>query len=96
MHLETTPVPTPGSLSAGPVLPSYTGADATDEPRSPSRAPTAIYAVSVAGQPDADLDRLGDRIAELAARIQAAACALLVLIRQFDEQGGWRPGGFSS
>ena len=43
-----------------------------------------------------DLDRLGDRIAELAARIQAATYALLVLIRQFDEQGGWQQGGFSS
>ena len=39
---------------------------------------------------------MGDRIAELSARIQAATCALLVLIRRFDEQGGWRPGGFSS
>ena len=43
-----------------------------------------------------DLDRLGDRIAELAARIQAATYALLVLIRQFDEQGGWQAGGFHS
>ena len=43
-----------------------------------------------------DLDRLGDRIAELAARIQAATYALLVLIRQFDEQGGWQQGSFSS
>ena len=43
-----------------------------------------------------DIDRLGDRIAELAARIQAATYALLVLIRQFDQQGGWQQGGFSS
>ena len=35
---------------------------------------------------------MGDRIAELSARIQAAACALLVLIPQFDEQSGWRAG----
>ena len=39
---------------------------------------------------------MGDRIAELSARIQAATYALLVLIRQFDEQGGWQSGGFSS
>ena len=51
---------------------------------------------SVADRPDADLDRLGNRIAELAARIQAATYALLVLIRQFDEQGGWQAGGFHS
>ena len=37
----------------------------------------------------ADLERLGDRIAELSARIQAATYELLVLIRQFDERNGW-------
>ena len=94
MHLETTPVPPPDSPYAGPVLPPYAGVDATDEPRSPSRVPAAIDAAAVPDRPD--LDRLGDRIAELSARIQAATYALLVLIRQFDEQGGWRPGGFSS
>ena len=35
------------------------------------------------------LARLGDRIAELSARIQAATCELLVLIRKFDERQGW-------
>ena len=39
--------------------------------------------------PRAELERLGDRIAELSARIQAATCELLVLIRQFDERSGW-------
>ena len=43
-----------------------------------------------------DVDRLGDRIAELSARIQAATYALLVLIRQFDERCGWQAGGFHS
>ena len=33
--------------------------------------------------------RLGDRIAELSARIQAATYELLVLIREFDEGEGW-------
>ena len=37
----------------------------------------------------AELERLGDRIAELAARIQAATYELLVLIREFDERNGW-------
>ena len=41
-----------------------------------------------------DVEVLGDRIADLAARIQAATCELLVLIRQFDERGGWE--GFAS
>ena len=36
-----------------------------------------------------ELERLGDRIAELSARIQAATYELLVLIRQFDERNGW-------
>ncbi len=94
MHLETTPVPPPGSPSAGPVLPPYAGAGAMDEPRSPSCAPATVDAAAVPNR--LDLDRLGDRIAELSARIQAATYALLVLIRQFDEQGGWRAGGFSS
>ncbi len=39
-------------------------------------------------------EALGDRIAELSARIQAATCELLVLIHQFDERGGWE--GFTS
>ena len=40
-----------------------------------------------------DIDRLGERIAELSARIQAATYELLVLIRAFDEGAGWN-GGF--
>ena len=35
------------------------------------------------------LARLGDRIAELSTRIQAATYELLVLIREFDQQQGW-------
>ncbi len=34
---------------------------------------------------------LGDRIAELSARIQAATWELLELIRRFDERNGWAP-----
>ena len=39
--------------------------------------------------PRAELEQLGNRIAELSARIQAATYELLVLIRQFDERNGW-------
>ena len=46
------------------------------------------------GDRGAQLARLGNRIAELSARIQAATYELLVLIRQFDERGGWE--GFAS
>ena len=41
------------------------------------------------------VERLGENIAELAARIQAATYELLVLIREFDERAGWN-GGFRS
>ena len=37
----------------------------------------------------AETARLGDAIAELASRIQAATYQLLVLIYQFDEREGW-------
>lgn len=41
---------------------------------------------------EADAVRLGDAIAELAARIHAATYELLVLIRQFDACAGWNTG----
>ena len=41
-----------------------------------------------------EAERLGDDIAELAARIQAATYELLVMIRAFDEREGW--SGFKS
>ena len=40
----------------------------------------------------AETARLGDAIAELASRIQAATYQLLVLIHQFDEREGWGEG----
>jgi 5-methylcytosine-specific restriction endonuclease McrA len=42
----------------------------------------------------ADLDKLGDEIAELSAHLDAATARLLDLIREFDVRGGWN--GFSS
>ena len=43
----------------------------------------------------ADMDRLGDEIAELSAHLEAATARLLDLIREFDARGGWNTG-FSS
>jgi hypothetical protein len=46
-------------------------------------------------QPDAriaDLDRLGDQIAELAVHLDAATARLLDLIREFDARAGWNTG----
>src|SRR5215471_13707210 len=42
-----------------------------------------------------ELDRLGDEIAELSTRLDAATARLLDLIREFDARGGWN-SGFSS
>ena len=42
--------------------------------------------------PAADLDRLGDEIAELSAHLEAATARLLDLIREFDTRGGWNTG----
>ena len=43
-------------------------------------------------EPVAELDRLGDEIAELSAHIEAAMAHLLDLIREFDARGGWNTG----
>src|SRR2546427_10439686 len=40
----------------------------------------------------AELDRLGDEIAELSAHLDAATAHLLDLIREFDRRGGWGNG----
>ena len=40
----------------------------------------------------AELERLGDEIAELSAHLDAATARLLDLIRDFDERGGWNTG----
>ena len=42
--------------------------------------------------PAAELDRLGDEIAELSAHLEAATARLLHLIRDFDTRGGWNTG----
>ena len=42
--------------------------------------------------PVAELDRLGDEIAELSAHVEAATARLLDLIREFDARGGWNTG----
>ena len=47
-----------------------------------------IHAHATPG-PAAELDRLGDEIAELSAHLEAATARLLDLIREFDVRGGW-------
>ncbi len=65
----------------------------------PGASETATLAVADSGAPPApeappDLDRLGNRIAELSARIQAATYELLCYLRVFDRHHGWE--GFRS
>src|SRR5438270_1534277 len=43
----------------------------------------------------AELDRLGDEIAELSAQLDAATARLLDLIREFDARAGWNTGFLS-
>jgi 5-methylcytosine-specific restriction endonuclease McrA len=57
--------------------------------------PIAAQPVPAPSHPFADLDRLGDEIAELSAHLDAATARLLTLIREFDARGGWN-SGFSS
>jgi 5-methylcytosine-specific restriction endonuclease McrA len=57
--------------------------------------PIASQPVPAPPHPFADLDRLGDEIAELSAHLDAATARLLTLIRDFDARGGWNTG-FSS
>jgi len=54
----------------------------------------AIDALTVLPTPPsvAELDRLGDEIAELSAHLDAATARVLTLIREFDARGGWNTG----
>ena len=56
-----------------------------------------MHLPSIVATPErvAELDRLGDDIAELSAHVEAATARLLALIREFDARGGWN-GGFRS
>ena len=76
----------PPEPAAAPIAPGRPDApdqpDALDRPGAPAPA----------DQPD--LDQLGDRIAELSARIQAATYDLLCDLRQFGRRHGWE--GFRS
>ncbi len=76
MPVEPRAVPVPSVSPAPPAAPTAeTGVPAAQPARADEAAP--------------GVEALGDRIADLAARIQAATYELLVLIRQFDERGGW-------
>ena len=48
--------------------------------------------IAVAPERVAELERLGDQIAELSAHLEAAGARLLDLIRDFDARGAGTPG----
>ena len=54
-----------------------------------SGVPAALAAEPTPDDAQARLEQLGDRIAELSARIQSATWELLMLIRDFDAENGW-------
>ena len=54
----------------------------------PMPAPTVV----ATPQRTAELDRMGDEIAELSVHLDAATARLLTLIREFDARGGWNTG----
>ncbi|HEX4993805.1 MAG TPA: DUF222 domain-containing protein [Methylomirabilota bacterium] len=58
----------------------------------PSDGPAPLQPSQPAPPHLAELDRLGDQIAELSAHLEAATARLLALIREFDARGGWSNG----
>jgi 5-methylcytosine-specific restriction endonuclease McrA len=48
--------------------------------------------IDATAEPIAEMDRLGEEIAELSAHLDAACAKLLDLIREFDACGGWNNG----
>jgi len=65
----------------------------TDSPPTPTTPITPLPAPPGRYYRPTETEALGDAIAELSARIQAATYELLVMIHHFDERGGWAPGG---
>ena len=58
----------------------------------PTRPPDLPTTLQPTSQRTAELDRLGDQIAELSAHLEAATARLLALIRESDARGGWNTG----
>ena len=93
---HATPVTCPESPTiqhpAPPLTSTLVAADVSDT--APSAAGDSASAAPPAPATPPDLDVLGNRIAELSARIQAATYELLCDLREFDRRHGWE--GFRS
>lgn len=53
-----------------------------------TRPPESSATLQPTAPPTAELERLGDQIAELSAHLDAGTGRLLALIREFDARGG--------
>ena len=80
----------------GGVQPEERSPATAEGPRSPAfgDAPRPLaFADGPRSSPPFDaLEELGERIAKLAAQLSAATYELLVMLREFDERGGWNCG----
>ena len=86
--LSVMPASPPGSASpASSSEPAASGSPPALEP--PADLPPLDPMIASGDHRRAELERLGDRIAELSSRIQAATYDLLVLICEFDARSGW-------
>ena len=92
MELDPTILARQATLTAQPAGAGVTAQAAHGTPHE-SHPPAAAAALGEVAEP-ADLDRLGDRIAELSSRIDAAIYELLCYLHQFNQQYGWE--GFRS
>ena len=91
MEPDTTIIarPTPAPVWLQPtVTEQLAGATAQAAQRTVDESHPAVAALAEPAGP-ANLNRLGDRIAELSARIDAAIYELLCYLREFDRQHGW-------
>src|SRR3972149_4298695 len=53
---------------------------------------SCVSPATASQHPFAEMDRLGDEIAELSAHLDAATARLLALIPEVDARGGWNTG----
>ena len=84
--------PTPAACPEPPII-QHPAPPVTSAPVAPAAGDSASAGPPNPAAPP-DLDLLGDRIAELSARIQAATYELLCDLREFDRHHGWE--GFRS
>ena len=85
-------IPAPARASVGVVARDVGSAPSGSGARAASREAVSAPSRPEAGKPDDELARLGDRIAELAAGINAAEAQMMTLIADFDRRGGWKDG----